>query len=213
MNKIDLLDDAERRELRCAIPTPCSSPRRRENLDALRSRIADAIRQGLTAVELLVPFDAGERLLSFTRSLVTSSARIARTGCSFARATCLPRRSVLGSFGQRKVPEARSHDPRAEPGATRRSTGSLDALVPDQGDEGDDRATPTVGGVEELRFIKLSEKATLPTRAHDNDAGLDLYSAEAARIVPGPGRASGPVSRSRSRRVSPVWFCRDPDWR
>jgi dUTP pyrophosphatase len=39
--------------------------------------------------------------------------------------------------------------------------------------------------VEELRFIKLSEKATLPMRAHDGDAGLDLYAAEAARIVPG----------------------------
>jgi dUTP pyrophosphatase len=39
--------------------------------------------------------------------------------------------------------------------------------------------------VEELRFIKLSEKATLPTRVHDSDAGLDLYAAEAARLVPG----------------------------
>jgi dUTP pyrophosphatase len=39
--------------------------------------------------------------------------------------------------------------------------------------------------MEELRFVKLSDKATLPTRAHDSDAGLDLYSAEAARIVPG----------------------------
>ena len=39
--------------------------------------------------------------------------------------------------------------------------------------------------MEELRFIKLSEKATLPTRAHDNDAGLDLYAAEGARIAPG----------------------------
>ena len=43
----------------------------------------------------------------------------------------------------------------------------------------------TLGEMEELRFIKLSEKATLPTRAHDNDAGLDLYAAESARIVPG----------------------------
>jgi dUTP pyrophosphatase len=45
--------------------------------------------------------------------------------------------------------------------------------------------TPRLAAVEELRFIKLSEKATLPTRAHDGDAGLDLYAAEAARIVPG----------------------------
>jgi dUTP pyrophosphatase len=45
--------------------------------------------------------------------------------------------------------------------------------------------TPRLGGIEELRFIKLREKATLPTRAHGNDAGLDLYAAESARIVPG----------------------------
>jgi dUTP pyrophosphatase len=43
--------------------------------------------------------------------------------------------------------------------------------------------------VEELRFIRLSEAATLPTRAHDSDAGLDLYAAEGARIAPG-GRVS-----------------------
>jgi dUTP pyrophosphatase len=42
-----------------------------------------------------------------------------------------------------------------------------------------------LAGMEELRFIKLSEKATLPTRAHDSDAGLDLYAAEGARIGPG----------------------------
>jgi dUTP pyrophosphatase len=39
--------------------------------------------------------------------------------------------------------------------------------------------------VEELRFTKLSDKATLPTRAHDDDAGLDLYAAEEKRIAPG----------------------------
>jgi dUTP diphosphatase len=37
----------------------------------------------------------------------------------------------------------------------------------------------------ELRFVKLDEKAILPTRAHDNDAGLDLYAAESARLAPG----------------------------
>lgn len=39
--------------------------------------------------------------------------------------------------------------------------------------------------MEELRFVKLSDKATLPTRAHDNDAGLDLYAAEDAGIASG----------------------------
>ena len=43
--------------------------------------------------------------------------------------------------------------------------------------------------MEELRFIRLSEEATLPTRGHDSDAGLDLYAAEGARISPG-GRVS-----------------------
>jgi dUTP pyrophosphatase len=43
----------------------------------------------------------------------------------------------------------------------------------------------TLRDVEELRFVKLSDKATMPTRAHDNDAGLDLYAAEAARLAPG----------------------------
>jgi dUTP pyrophosphatase len=39
--------------------------------------------------------------------------------------------------------------------------------------------------VEQLEFIRLSDKATLPTRAHDDDSGLDLYAAEGARIGPG----------------------------
>ena len=42
-----------------------------------------------------------------------------------------------------------------------------------------------LGEMEELQFIRLKESATLPTRAHDGDAGLDLYAAEGARIGPG----------------------------
>jgi dUTP pyrophosphatase len=45
--------------------------------------------------------------------------------------------------------------------------------------------SPARDAVGELRFVKLQEKATLPTRAHDNDAGLDLYAAESARLAPG----------------------------
>ena len=37
----------------------------------------------------------------------------------------------------------------------------------------------------ELRVQCLREEATLPSRAHDGDAGLDLHSAETARIAPG----------------------------
>jgi dUTP pyrophosphatase len=36
-----------------------------------------------------------------------------------------------------------------------------------------------------LRFARLSEGAVLPTRAHDGDAGLDLYAAEQAHLGPG----------------------------
>ena len=37
----------------------------------------------------------------------------------------------------------------------------------------------------ELRFARLSDAATLPTRAHEGDAGLDLYASEPAHIGPG----------------------------
>jgi len=36
-----------------------------------------------------------------------------------------------------------------------------------------------------LDFVRVTEGAILPTRAHDNDAGLDLYAAESARLAPG----------------------------
>ena len=36
----------------------------------------------------------------------------------------------------------------------------------------------------ELEFRKLSDEARLPTRAHDGDAGLDLYAVESARLDP-----------------------------
>jgi dUTP pyrophosphatase len=37
----------------------------------------------------------------------------------------------------------------------------------------------------ELPVSKLNDVAVLPTRAHDGDAGLDLYACEAAHIGPG----------------------------
>lgn len=37
----------------------------------------------------------------------------------------------------------------------------------------------------ELPVAKLKEEAVLPTRAHDGDAGLDLYSCEPAHLGPG----------------------------
>lgn len=37
----------------------------------------------------------------------------------------------------------------------------------------------------ELRVAKLKDEAILPSRAHDGDAGLDLYACEAAHLGPG----------------------------
>ena len=42
-----------------------------------------------------------------------------------------------------------------------------------------------------LPFRLLSPQATLPTRAHEGDAGLDLYAAEPARIGPGERASVG----------------------
>jgi dUTP pyrophosphatase len=36
-----------------------------------------------------------------------------------------------------------------------------------------------------LRVVRLDARATLPTRAHPGDAGLDLYALEAATLEPG----------------------------
>jgi dUTP pyrophosphatase len=43
----------------------------------------------------------------------------------------------------------------------------------------------------ELAVTRLSEDATLPTRAHSGDAGLDLYAAEEAVLEPGERASVG----------------------
>ena len=43
----------------------------------------------------------------------------------------------------------------------------------------------------ELRFRRLDESATPPARAHDDDAGFDLFAAEAAELGPGERAAVG----------------------
>jgi GTPase len=60
MNKIDLLEPEERREL--SLRHPLVSAETGDGLEELKARIAEAIRHGLTEVQLLVPFAAGERL-------------------------------------------------------------------------------------------------------------------------------------------------------
>jgi dUTP pyrophosphatase len=46
----------------------------------------------------------------------------------------------------------------------------------------------SVAQLERVRVQRLREDATLPTRAHDGDAGLDLYSVDDAVIPPAGGR-------------------------
>ena len=42
-----------------------------------------------------------------------------------------------------------------------------------------------------LRYRRLDPAATPPTRAHDDDAGFDLHSAEPARLAPGERASVG----------------------
>ena len=42
-----------------------------------------------------------------------------------------------------------------------------------------------------LAFKRLTDAARTPTRAHDGDAGFDLYAAESARLEPGQRAAVG----------------------
>jgi dUTP pyrophosphatase len=115
---------------------------------------------------------------SFTRSLAISSEKIVRTGFTFAL-SFLP-----GTPND--SPTSPSMDDEPAPVGTRQAeapdlsgNGARDPLDPDRApDVGDELG-------EGLRFVRLNSRATLPTRAHDNDAGLDLYAAEAARIGPG----------------------------
>ncbi len=47
----------------------------------------------------------------------------------------------------------------------------------------------SAGPLRELRVARLDPAATLPTRAYEHDAGLDLYAVKDATLAPG-GRAS-----------------------
>jgi len=115
--------------------------------------------------------------LSFTRSLVISSVKIARTGFSFARGYLPPSPTASPTSPSTGDP-VEDLETQFEPPTGNGSDPLFDDLLPTA-------PATTLAAMEELRFIKVREKATLPTRAHDNDAGLDLYAAEGARIAPG----------------------------
>jgi dUTP pyrophosphatase len=124
---------------------------------------------------------------------VTSSAKIAKTGFSFAL-DFLPRSPIAS----RIWPSTAEGETPAEyePETTAFAINGSDPLSPapeapaatealPETEVAPTESTNRLGAMEELRIIKLSDKATLPTRGHDNDAGLDLYAAEAALITPG----------------------------
>lgn len=50
---------------------------------------------------------------------------------------------------------------------------------------------PPVGGRSTLRVVRLDPRATLPTRAHSGDAGLDLHALEPAVLEPGERQSVG----------------------
>jgi GTPase len=63
MNKVDLLDEDDRRELRMRHPDAVGvSAATGEGLEDLRERVARQLQEGLTKVELLVPYADGDRL-------------------------------------------------------------------------------------------------------------------------------------------------------
>lgn len=117
------------------------------------------------------------------------SAKIARTEYSFARG--FPPLSPVDS------PISRSRGGTEEAELDAKFVPAPSNAAANDGDPPESMGNPVPtapgstlrGGMEELRFTKLSEKATMPTRAHENDAGLDLYAAELVHIPTG-ARAS-----------------------
>src|SRR6059058_382403 len=108
--------------------------------------------------------------MSCTRWRGSWSGPIARTGCWSAR-RCLRRRCIGLAISL-------LHEPLGGPGeefAGQQRGGSAEPL-----------SRSSIGsGRMELPVTRLQEGAQLPSRAHEGDAGLDLYACEAAHIGPG----------------------------
>ncbi|MFM9043715.1 MAG: HflX GTPase family protein, partial [bacterium] len=69
MNKVDLLDRASREELRRLYPKAVQvSALEGDRLDALKDAWAEALRESLTEIELVIPYEEGERLAEIYRS-------------------------------------------------------------------------------------------------------------------------------------------------
>ena len=143
---------------------------------------------------------------------MTSSAKIARTGFSFARDYLPPSpiaSPIFRSTGEEdeletefEPPASNGADPlEALAGATYTASepGYGAAVITELATEPE----PTLGEMEELRFTKLSEKATLPDAGARQRRRPGPLRRRERRIVPGAGSASARAWRLRFRRASP----------
>ena len=138
-----------------------------EGLDELRERIEAAFEDTLAEVELLIPYAEGGRL----HELHEVAGDLERT------------EREDGVLVRAKVPVGRAASLRATSPSPER------ARV---------RVRPPSGASAEVAESSVKRaRRVLPTRAHEGDAGLDLYACEAAHI--GPGRALERRHRGRGR--------------
>ena len=138
--------------------------RHRRGRRRARDRIAVAFEDTLEEVELLVPYAEGGRMSELHASPATSSARTAPTAS--------PSRRGSRARSSTASPSLR---PTARPPARRLNGAPAGISL---------RAV-------DLPVRRLDDAATLPTRAHPGDAGLDLYASEAATSARASGASVG----------------------
>ena len=168
-NKVDLLDADERaRAADPRTPRRCRSrPRPGRASSELRTRIERGVRGDAAArSSCCVPYAEGARL-SELHEIAGDLEREDRAD---------------GVLGRARVPAARRAPVRRLCASTASAPSSESNGPPE----------PALRSRVELRFtLPRATRRALPTRAHDGDAGLDLYAAEAATIGPGERASVG----------------------
>ena len=158
LNKSDLLGEEERAEVQLQeVEAALVSALTGDGLDRLAEQIEAAFADTLAEVELLIPYAEGGRL----HELHEIAGEVERSD------------REDGVLVRAKVPVAELHR-------------FVDLAAVGVGERGAPLPDPhaRVARVE-LPVAKLQPAAVLPSRAHEGDAGLDLYACEAAHIGPG----------------------------
>ncbi len=159
VNKIDAVDALGRRRLANRYPEALQiSALSGEGLDELRARIAERFGERFERVRLLLPYEDGGRL----NELYALGAPIDEredTPEGVVVVARLPRRE-LRRFAPYLVAEEAPADAAPSP-------------------------TPPDGRVTELLVKRLHDGATMPARAYEGDAGLDLSACERVELEPG----------------------------